>query len=298
MTSCRAVYGERLRALRTNMVSSGNNAQMLTALASVDELYRELPHVSQEQADMQSLLCDYHQFISVILCEQCDYDSAIEHLNKAFRFADFGDEQRALVFQRRGLTLWKADRVDESLTDFGRAWQFEKKLSNNLRGLFILESGRARAQSATTKQERSEVLRSIDVVGGIIRGSQQEGDPHLTYLDLDCYHLYKASVLIAIGWNKEATEELKLVNGFPHYPFRQVYYDILQAQAYTNRSMYPKAASLTESALLTAQEVNSEINIARIVKLFQQLQQSPYKDSPDVARIDYLLYKKPRVQKP
>ena len=57
-------------------------------------------------------------------------------------------------------------------------------------------------------------------------------------------------------------------------------------------------APLLESALTTALEVNSEASIARIVKLFQQLQKSPYKDSPDVARIDYLLYKKPRVQKP
>src|SRR5262249_33638583 len=126
-----------------------------TALASIDELYRELPHTSQEQPQIQSLLCDYHQFISLLFCDQCHYDVAIEHLNKAFRFAEFGDEQKALVFGRRGLTLWKADRVDESLKDFGKAWQFEKKLPNNLRGILLLESGRARAQNATTKQDRS-----------------------------------------------------------------------------------------------------------------------------------------------
>jgi tetratricopeptide (TPR) repeat protein len=266
---------------------------LVTALASVDELYRELPHATQDQSDIQSLLCDYHQFISLPLCDQCHYDTAIEHLNKAFRFAEFGDEQKALVFGRRGLTLWKADRIDESLMDFGKAWQFEKKLPNNLRGILLLESGRARAQKAETKQERTEVLRSIDLVGGLIRGNHQEEDPHLTQLDLDCYHLYKSSVLITIGWNKEAIQELALIKGFSQYPARQVYYDILQAQAYANRGMYPDAANLIESALLTAQEVISEINIARIVKLFRHLQQSPYKDSPDVARIDYLLYRKP-----
>jgi hypothetical protein len=135
-------------------------------------------------------------------------------------------------------------------------------------------------------------------VGGLIRANRQEEDPHLTQLDLGCYHLYKSSVLIAIGWNKEATKELKLIQGFSQYPLRQVYYDILQAQAYVNRGMYPNAAGLMEAALITAQEVNSEINIARIVKLFRQLQESPYKDSADVARIDYLLYRKPRSQKP
>jgi tetratricopeptide (TPR) repeat protein len=271
---------------------------LATALASVDELYSELPHASQERSDIQSLLCDYHQFIALLLCDQCNYDVAIEHLNKAFHFAAFGDEQKALVFGRRGLTLWKAGRVDESLKDFGKAWQFEKKLPNNLRGILLLESGRARAQNAGMKQDRSEVLRSIDVVGGIIRGKRQEEDPHLFQLDLDCYHLYKSSALITIGWNKEATQELALIKGFSQYPSRRAYYDILQAQAYANRGMYPDAAGLMESALLGTQEEISEINMARIVKLFRQLQQSPYKDSADVARIDYLLYKKPGSQKP
>jgi tetratricopeptide (TPR) repeat protein len=274
-----------------------DQSPVATALASIDELYRELPHVS-EQSDIQSLLCDYHQFLATLLQDLCDYDTAIDHLNNAFHLATFGDEQRAFVFQRRGLTLWKADRVDESLKDFAKAWQFEKKLPNNLRGLFLLESGRARIQKAEMKQERLEVLRSLDVVGGIIRANRQEEDPHLTYLDLDCYHLYKSAVLISIGWNKQASEELKLIDGFPHFPSRQVYYDILQAQAYTNRGLYELATPLLEQSLEVAQCVNSEINIVRIEQLFQQLRQSPYKDSPDVARIDYLLYRKPRAQKP
>ncbi len=291
-------YQKQLARLFATHVSTAVQSAISTALVSVDELYHELPHTSQEQPQIQSLLCDYHQFISILLCEHCNYDGAIEHLNKASRFAEFGDEQKALVFQERGLTLWKANRLDEALCDFGRAWQLEKKLPNNLRGLFLLESGRARAQNAETKQERAEVLRSIDLVGSIIRANRQEEDPHLTQLDLDCYHLYKGAVLITIGWNKEAAEELQLIKGFSQYPLRQVYCDILQAQAYTNRGMYEHAAGLVEFALETALEVNSEVNIVRIRKLFQQLQQSPYKNSPDVARIDYLLYRKPRTQKP
>ncbi len=288
-------YQERLTSLFATHISTARLNAMSTVLVSVDELYRELPHASQEQPRIQRLLCDYHQFISILLCERCNYDAAIEYLNKAVRFAELGDEQKALVFQERGLTLWKANRLDEALCDFGKAWQLEKKLPNNLRGLFLLESGRARVQSAATKQERSEVLRSIDFVGSIIRANRQEEDPHLTQLDLDCYHLYKGSVLIAIGWNKEATGELQLIKGFSQYPLRQVYCDILQAQSYTNRGIYDEAASLLEFALETAQEVHSEINIARIETIFQQLQQSPYKNSPDVARLEYLLYYKPRT---
>jgi tetratricopeptide (TPR) repeat protein len=290
-------YQERLAGLLAGL--HNGQSSMATALASVDELYRELARVSQkQQSDIQCLLCDYHRFLSMEWSEQRTYDQAIEQLNKAFRLAECSDGQKALVFKLRGDTLWKADRVDEALYDFDRAWQFEKKLPNNLRGSILLESARPKAEIATTRQQRTEVLRSIDVVGGIIRANHQEEDPHLVTLDLDCYHLYKSAVLISIGWNKEATEELQIIKGFTQFRMRQVYYDILQAQAYTNRGMYEMVAPLLESALTTALEVNSEASIARIVKLFQQLQKSPYKDSPDVARIDYLLYKKPRVQKP
>ena len=289
-------YQEQL----VSLVAAGHSGQRVlsTALASLDVLSREAD-ASQEQAPIQSLLSDYHRIIAEEWCEQGDYDPAIEHLNKAFRFADVGgDERKALVFKTRGAMLWKANRIDEALVDFERAWQFEKKLPNTMRGSILLESARPRAERATTKQERTEVLRSIDVVGGIIRANRQKEDPHSIVLDLDCYHLYKASVLITIGWNKEATEELQVIKGFPQFRMRQVYYDILQAQAYMNRGMYEMTTPLLECALTTALEVNSEVNIARVTKVFQQLQQSPYKDSPDVARIDYLLYKKPRAQKP
>src|SRR5439155_17536394 len=105
----------------------------------------------------QRVVCYYHPFISMGWCEERNYDVAIEHLNKAFRLAESDDGQKALVFKLRGDTLWKVDRVDEALSDFERAWQFEKKLPNNLRGSILLESERTRAQKATTTQERIEV---------------------------------------------------------------------------------------------------------------------------------------------
>src|SRR5439155_11893212 len=87
----------------------------------------------------------------------------ITHLKPSFHLAEFGDEQKALVFKQRGAILWKAGRTDEALVDFERAWQFEKKLPNNLRGLILLESGRPSAQNVTMKQEGTKVLRSIDL---------------------------------------------------------------------------------------------------------------------------------------
>jgi tetratricopeptide (TPR) repeat protein len=204
------------------------------------------------------------------------------------------DERKALVFKRKGNILYLANRIEDAVLDFERAWQFEKKLPNNFRGSILLEAGRAKARNAKTKKDRKKVIDEIDLVGQIIRASYNEEDPHLFKLDLDCYHGYKSDALVAIGWNKEAIEELKLIKG-SQYPLRQIACDILQAQAYVNIGEYSEAAKLTEPALLTAQELNSELNIARIVGLFQQLKQSSYKDSADVARLEYLLYYKPRM---
>ena len=274
-------------------LKTATSTSMSTALTSVNALYSELPHSSQEQPQIQGLLCDYHQFISAVLSEQCQYDIAIEHLDKADRFAEL-DEQQAIIFQNRGLILWKANRIDEALLDFDAAWQFEKKLPSNVRGLFVLESERAKASRATSSEEKTRVINAIDLVGKMIRAGQQEEDPHLTQLDLSCYHLYKSSALIAMGWNKKALEELDLIRGFPGYLLRQVYHDILQAQAYANTGKFSSATSLAESALIAAQEVNSVVNIARIAAIYRQLKQSPYSDSPNVARLEYLLYYKPR----
>ena len=296
-------YSDRLSSLWSAHRSTAMaHTSKRTALTSIDALYRELPHAPHDQLPIQNLLCGYNRFISDLLCEACDYDATIEYLDRAFTFAELvGDEQTALILKGQGNALWKTNRLNEALCKFDAAWGLEKKLPRNFRGSILLESGRARAQHAHMKQDKQakiEVVRSVDLVGNIIRASYNEEDPYLFKLDLDCYHLYKSSVLITIGWNKEAAEELKLIKGFPHYRLRQVYYDILQAQVYTNRGKYEQAAGLLEVALEVAQEVNSEINIGRVESIFKQLQQSPYKDSPDVARIDYLLYKKPRVQKP
>jgi len=51
----------------------------------------------------------------------------------------------------------------------------------------------------------------------------------------------------------------------------------------------PQAAKLAEFALVTALNIDAKVNIARVMHIFQQLQRSPYKDNPDMIRLDYLL---------
>jgi hypothetical protein len=133
------------------------------------------------------------------------------------------------------------------------------------------------------------VIASIDFAGNIVRTCQNEEDPHFLKLNLDFYHLSRSATLITMGWNQHALNELKLVKGGSEYQRRQAYKDILQARAYVNRSEYSIGISLAETALHVAQKINSGVNVTRVIKLYQQLQQSPYKHSPDVARLGYML---------
>jgi hypothetical protein len=95
---------------------------------------------------------------------------------------------------------------------------------------------------------------------------------------------------MAVGHNREAIHELKLVKVDPQHPRRQAYNDIFEAQAHLNLGEYERVVSLAESGLVVVQKINSKVNIARVVKIHEQLQRSPFKNDPDVARLDYLLF--------
>jgi hypothetical protein len=65
--------------------------------------------------------------------------------------------------------------------------------------------------------------------------------------------------------------------------------DILQAQAHLNLGEYEWVVPLAEAGLGLVQAINSEAIVARVEKIYRQLKASPYKESSDVARLDYRL---------
>jgi tetratricopeptide (TPR) repeat protein len=260
-------------------------------------LYQELPHVSpKERRQLHELLCSYHQLAANLSRDRQLYDDAVIHLNKAFQMAKLlrNDELKALVLFSRGWIFWSAHRVDHAVIDFQKARMYERNLPCYLNSPILLLSGQAKAVTAESKREKEDAIALIDRGGNIVRKSQNRDNPHFIDFSLSRYHLVRTSALLAVGRNKDALDELKLVNLNDHTNVRrQVYNDILEAQAYTNLGDYSRATSFAETALLAAQELQSTIYIARVAKIYQQLEQSPYKNNPDVARLEYLLYYKP-----
>jgi hypothetical protein len=287
-------YHEQLVSYWKTEYSNSAYGGLVDALSRTSTLYQELPHVSlKERRQLYELLCSYHQFIAHVLRDKQLYNDAITHMNKAYRLAGFlrSNEQKALTLYWRGYILSGTDHLNKARLDFEKAMQYEKELSDYLNSPIRMYAGLVDAKVATTKKDQENAIALLDSGGKLVRANRTQENPYFLDFSLNCYHSNKSAALLAVGKNRDALDELKLVRGSTRVQ-RQVYNDILEAQAYTNQGDYCRAATLVETALLTAQDLQSEKNIARIVTIFQQLQQSPYKNNPDVARLEYLLYYK------
>jgi transcriptional regulator with XRE-family HTH domain len=274
-------------------ISNPARCSIMSIFLRIDALYRELPYVRDEKPICE-LLCRYHDLVANVLCDQQRYDDAILHLGKALRFATWlnKDEIKALVLYDYGYPLRLLGRLDEAVRKYEEARRYEQKLRVDLRGSLLLDTGSAEAMVAKTPEKKREAIALIDRVGNMVRSKEVEEDPYFLDLNLDRYHLVRSGSLMAVGRSREAISELRLVKAGPEYPRRQALNDIYQAQAHFNLGEYDRVVDLAESGLVVVQAVNSEVNIARVEKISRKLKESPYRDSPDVARLEYLLGKR------
>ena len=200
---------------------------------------------------------------------------------------------KSLVLYDYGYTLWQAGRIDKALQKYKQARRYEQRLPSNLRGSLLLETGRTEAQAAKTPEKQDAAIALVDQVGNIVRSKGIEEDPYFLNLNVDRYHLTRSASLIAVGRNRDAIDELKLVKGGPEFPRRQAYHDIYRAQAHANLGEYSEAASFAASGLVIAQGINSVRNIARVKRMYEeQFPQDLFKSDSNVARLEYLLHYK------
>ena len=52
------------------------------------------------------------------------------------------------------------------------------------------------------------------------------------------------------------------------------------------------AVASAQAGLVVAQDINSEVNIARVEKIYWDLLKSPYRNNDDVAALEHLLWPK------
>jgi tetratricopeptide (TPR) repeat protein len=268
-----------------------------TINSTLKRLYEQYPTTAlYRRLEVVTPLCELHIHAANILRDRGKFNKALEHLNKTKGLNTLllkEDELQADVLYRRGGVYLEEGEISLALDDYHEAEQVLTSVSAPLQAAVLLETALCEAKAATSPQQRTAALKKIDRAGHIIRVQHTEaGREKWPYLkvDLERYHLDRAATLIVVGVPKEAQQELNLLSPSHLGGRRLVYHLILQAQACFNLKEYAQAALLTEEALPLVRIMRSRVNLERIKILYRQIQQTPFRNNPEVGRLGYLLF--------
>ncbi|MBV9232071.1 MAG: helix-turn-helix transcriptional regulator [Chloroflexi bacterium] len=270
-------------------------------------LSQELPDVSDEKQKIEryELLIGYHCLMATILRDLQHIDQAIPSANKAVELAEYIPHNLcyAIALCRRGkIWLDQANVLDDSLAihaalqaaahDFQLAYALKEKLPQSVLSPILLNGGHTQARLANgNKQRTQQALNMMDQAITMARNNKAEAPFNVNgifKIEVERCHLDKGDVLIALGRPKDAIDELSLIADSPNKR-RNAYRDVYLAQAYLQKGDLDHAARLAISALPLIKEIHAVICLARIPAIYKQLQKSPFKNNPEVARLDYLL---------
>jgi tetratricopeptide (TPR) repeat protein len=264
--------------------------------ATVKHFYERYPTTSSEtRTGVVTDLCELHIHASNILRDRGRFRLSLEHLKKAEDLNTLLNEvelQADLLYRRGGVYLDKGD-LSLALDEYHAAEQVLEKVSPPLQMAVLLETSLAEARIAPSKKQRKVALKKMDQVGHLIRGGQtQAGREKWPYINVDLvrYHLDRSTVLILAGSPKEAQDELALIAPAQLRGRRSVYHLILQARACFHLKEYVQAAQLAEQAWPLARVMRSHVNQERIKTLYKHLQQTPFRNNPEVASLEYVLF--------
>lgn len=271
-------------------------------LARITVLKASLPEVGeQEKMQWCELLSDYYQLAAMISRDLENFDEALSYLSLAVQFATYvrdNAELQAIAYYRRGVVALDKERVlhdRQALLaahdDFQFALTLKRQIPRPLLNAALLKGGHTQTRVAHDEKQQLEGLKMMDQAGNMARSLNSKEHSYHFRTDVDHYHIDKGAVLIAIGRPKDAIDELSLTSDRPAFTRRNVYRDILLAQAYLGKGEYLYALSLAEAALSVVKDINSSVNLARIRNIYTQVSSpgSPFRNNPEVARLGYLL---------
>jgi tetratricopeptide (TPR) repeat protein len=264
--------------------------------STLKRLYERYPTTSSStRLETVTALCELHIHAANMLRDRGKFGRSLEHLNKVEDLNTLlkEDELQADVLYRRGGVYLEKGEISLALDDYHAAEQVLTRVSPPLRAAVLLEAALSEARVATSQQKRDVVLKKLDQAGHIIRTEHTEiGRERWPYLNVDLgrYHLDRSATLIIVGNSEEAQRELNLLSPSLLRGRRLVYHLILQAQACFGLKEYTQAALLAEQALPLVRQTYSRVNLERIKALYKQLQQTPFRNNPEVGRLGYLLF--------
>ncbi|HEU5374829.1 MAG TPA: hypothetical protein VFV38_05280 [Ktedonobacteraceae bacterium] len=269
---------------------------LITIDTTLKRLYeRFLTISSYTRLEVVADLCELHVHAANILRDRGKFSRSLDHLNKTKNLNSLLNEpelQEDILYRRGGVYLEKGE-ISLALDDYHAAEQSLSNVSPPLQAAVLLETALSEGKGATSRQQQAFALKKLDQAGHIIRVEHTEaGREKWPYLNVDLgrYHLDRSATLIAVGNPKEAQQELSLLSPSHLKGRRLVYYLILQAQTCFALKEYAQAALLVEQALPLVRQARSRVNMERIKALYKQLQQTPFRNNPEVGRLEYLLF--------
>jgi len=277
---------------------------LILIASTLKGLYERYPTTgAYERLEVVTSLCELHIHAANILRDGGKFSKSLEHLNKTKDLSNLLEEYelKADILYRRGGVYLEKGQVSLALDDYHAAERVITSVSPPLQAAVLLETALSEAKTATSQQQRTSALKKLDRAGHIIRvehtESGREKPPYLN-VDLERYHLDRAATLIVVEAPKEAQQELYLLSPSNLRGRRSAYHLILQAQACFGLKEYAQTALLAEEALARVREMYSRVNLERIKILHKQLQQTPFRNDPEVERLGYLLshVSKPRLE--
>lgn len=269
---------------------------LVTIDTTLKKLYERFPTTSSStRLETVAAMCELRIHAANLFRDRGKFGKSLEHLNKVKSLNTLlkEDELQADILYRRGGVYLEKGELSSALDDYHAAEQVLTRVSPPLRAAVLLETALSEARVATSQQKRDIALRKLDEAGSIIRVEHTEaGRERWPYLNVDVerYHLDRSATLLVVGRPKEAQQELALLSSSHLRGRRLVYHLILQAQACFGLKEYAQAALLAEQALPLVRKTRSRVNLERIKTLYKQLQQTPFRNNPEVGRLEYVLY--------
>ncbi len=252
-----------------------------------------------EQQEMIRLLCGFNSFTAGELNKLGFYKTADSYHARAIRLAVEKNQSDLEGFARwrQAINLVDRGHYEAALRNLGRAKALQNKLPGPLNGYVTSLLGMAHAHTAQDKEDFAEALAFADEAERAI-GEQIEFNSCLLRFD-------RVRHVLNLSWTFVASprqslhlpnEVIRLIE--TEVPFfderrfaqvRQSFCTLIQARAYIDKGEYAYGAALLVDVAALMEELHSTGLLPHVEALYQQLKETSYTNSVEVARLSLAL---------
>jgi len=250
----------------------------------------------QQKLHLQASLWNFYDLTSKIQSDDLgDWTKALQSVNAQMELATVLDdnELRAATLYRSGQIRFAQRKYVLAKSDLDNAVALIQKSHTQLKGAVLASAGLAHALVDKDTAGKLYAQRLFEDAGRVATDRNTEDDGRFTTFNIGKYHLEYADALIALGRPAKALEMLDFAENEinPNLRRRRAYVNILRAEASISlkKPELYMATTLLTDAFDTSKTVKSDFNVGYISRLYQDLSNSSYGNSIDVADLGLAL---------